>query len=677
MMLAFFGHPKLSVRLYAFLGGGVLLCYSSYMAWFALQLVEWRGAFFDMLEQCGAKAPECSGEINPVYALLLRFLLIVLPAIIISCVVNWHRKVYLVTWRCDITRSYYRKWKELGCPQIEGAAQRMQEDTGKFVWDIEGIVTDLLDAFMSLLIFTPKILEIGAEVPPPPTVPLVSLAFGSGRWWLFRLAATAALAGWLGSAALTRRTVDLEIDKQKQEAQARRLLVLREAFGFAAIPTRESRATRGSGGGSTRTTGGTGTDHAAVRPSRASRVPSGTALTRFSESAVRNLTIRLSRRPSRQADEEAADDSDAESAEEDDDNNKGDADDIADVLHSFMSLEPESRDKVKALEELSLKGTIEMVAASTRELAKHMFFFQAWSSSFDYVVGIVPYALMAPLFFPEPLITIGSFMQLSNTFEKVFNNLSLPAMQWGRFNDLRSVLRRLMEFELCLLEASASAPGSAEAKVTGDAAASEPGGVGGAGTASDGAQSDAEGKGLERADLVRSWESGKWKAEPAGPKRLEPKHRAVAKDGANPSSVLHGQAPNSAESEEVAALRLVIARMSQVVGGPDADDPLERQLWLLAAERAAYRHELHHKMRVAGSVLTFMNKARFFATHHDEHVAADDDRLEALPGLGALRRISANPPGPLPLSSAPAGAGRASASSKPNAGGDGSSSTRF
>ena len=146
--LSFFGHPKLSVRLYAIFGGSVLLCYSSYMAWFALQLVEWRGAFFDMLEKCSARAPECSGDTNPIYTLLLQFLLIVLPAIIISCVMTWHRKVYLVTWRCDITRSYYRKWKGLGCPEIEGAAQRMQEDTGKFVWDIESIVTDLLNAML-------------------------------------------------------------------------------------------------------------------------------------------------------------------------------------------------------------------------------------------------------------------------------------------------------------------------------------------------------------------------------------------------------------------------------------------------------------------------------------------------------------------------------------------------
>jgi hypothetical protein len=104
--------------------------------------------------------------------------------------------------------------------------------------------------------------------------------------------------------------------------------------------------------------------------------------------------------------------------------------------------------------------------------------------------------------------------------------------------------------------------------------------------------------------------------------------------------------------EEVVALRLVIDRMGHVVGGTEAEDPLERQLWLLAAERAAYRQEVHHKMKVAGSALAFMSKAKFFAAHHDEYstAAGDEDRMEALPGLGAFRRASAVP-GPLPLSS--------------------------
>ena len=64
--------------------------------------------------------------------------------------------------------------------------------------------------------------------------------------------------------------------------------------------------------------------------------------------------------------EESADDSDAESAEEDDENNKGE--DLANMLQAFITLEPESKAKVKALEELSLKGTIEQIAVACRQL---------------------------------------------------------------------------------------------------------------------------------------------------------------------------------------------------------------------------------------------------------------------------------------------------------------------
>ena len=64
--------------------------------------------------------------------------------------------------------------------------------------------------------------------------------------------------------------------------------------------------------------------------------------------------------------------------------------------------------------------------------------------------GVGALLLAAPLLFaasPSHRITMGTLVQLSNSFDKVFSSLSIISENWGEINAFRSVLFRLREFE--------------------------------------------------------------------------------------------------------------------------------------------------------------------------------------------------------------------------------------
>jgi ABC-type uncharacterized transport system fused permease/ATPase subunit len=74
---------------------------------------------------------------------------------------------------------------------------------------------------------------------------------------------------------------------------------------------------------------------------------------------------------------------------------------------------------------------------------------------------LVPYVLVAPLLFerdPATRITLGTLVQTSNSFDKVFSSLSVVSENWGGINEWRSTLVRLHQFEAALF--GAASPGA-------------------------------------------------------------------------------------------------------------------------------------------------------------------------------------------------------------------------
>jgi len=88
--------------------------------------------------------------------------------------------------------------------------------------------------------------------------------------------------------------------------------------------------------------------------------------------------------------------------------------------------------------------------ANYRALYRNFFYLNLWLSAFDQAMIIAPYILVAPLLFaedPAQRITLGTLVQASNSFGRVFDSLSIVSENWGGINEWRSTFVRLQQFE--------------------------------------------------------------------------------------------------------------------------------------------------------------------------------------------------------------------------------------
>ena len=106
--------------------------------------------------------------------------------------------------------------------KIEGAAQRVQEDTIKFSRIMESLGTSLIESIMVLVQFIPILLGLSAGIP--------IYFFGDWEYGLITGALLWTIGGTIFLIGLgwILRLVGVEYDLQKKEAAYRKLLVIAE-----------------------------------------------------------------------------------------------------------------------------------------------------------------------------------------------------------------------------------------------------------------------------------------------------------------------------------------------------------------------------------------------------------------------------------------------------------------
>src|SRR5438105_5256066 len=155
MLKAFFGNPKW--RLWAW-GGALLIIILLYgQVQIQVSLNSWRREFWDLLQE----APKHS--INEFWALLRKFMVIVMPLVGLIMFTAYFSRLYAFRWREAITFDYIPKWRNVST-EIEGASQRMQEDTYRFARIVETLGKDGVSALMTLIAFGPILWELSAKV---------------------------------------------------------------------------------------------------------------------------------------------------------------------------------------------------------------------------------------------------------------------------------------------------------------------------------------------------------------------------------------------------------------------------------------------------------------------------------------------------------------------------------
>lgn len=218
MRAEFFHHKDVCTRCFAYIGLFVFLAHALFRANLKAQLNSWYGRFYELAGSASVEVS--SGELpskrHETFELLVEFAVIVIPVVVVSPAARWVLSVWQFTWRMALVRSYLRAWC-VGCVHIEGAAQRVHEDTKRFEEGISGCIAKVLDAVFTLLVFAPLLIDLGAQVRPPGV-----------EWspWLLSIAVASAVGGLAISVLVGFQLVRLEVQNQRIEAVLRTDLVL-------------------------------------------------------------------------------------------------------------------------------------------------------------------------------------------------------------------------------------------------------------------------------------------------------------------------------------------------------------------------------------------------------------------------------------------------------------------
>ena len=179
----------------------------------------WRRPFFDSVQQ--ALDPDQIGSvpIQDFYDFIFIFLQIAFIAIFVFVATRFLVSHYVFRWRTAMNDYYMSKWKELR--HIEGASQRVQEDTMRFAGIVEGLGVAVVDAVMTLFAFLPVLWGLSQYVTELPIVGAIPAP-------LFSAAIAWAIFGTLLLALVGIKLPGLEFKNQRVEAAFRKELVYGE-----------------------------------------------------------------------------------------------------------------------------------------------------------------------------------------------------------------------------------------------------------------------------------------------------------------------------------------------------------------------------------------------------------------------------------------------------------------
>jgi peptide/bleomycin uptake transporter len=186
-----------------------------------VKINEWFGVFYDMIQKA-LGAPNAI-TIEEYWSSLLSFGYLAAMYISVMVIVRFFTAHYLFRWRTSIVEWYHSVYDK--ARKIEGASQRVQEDTIKFTRIMESLGTSLIEAVMILIEFTPILFGLSVGIP--------IFFFGDWSYGLITGALIWSVGGtiFLIILGLILRLVGIEYDLQKKEAAYRKILVIAEDDG--------------------------------------------------------------------------------------------------------------------------------------------------------------------------------------------------------------------------------------------------------------------------------------------------------------------------------------------------------------------------------------------------------------------------------------------------------------
>lgn len=203
--------------LWSIVGTLLILGTTWYQVTLDVRINEWFGDFYNSIQKVLSKPNSVS--FSEFIAKCMTFAHIAAIYIAVAILVDFFSRHYVFRWRTAMNEYYVANWEKLR--HIEGAAQRVQEDTMRFASIVESLGSSFVRSIMTLIAFLPLLWGLSKHVTTYPWI-------GNVPNGLVFLAIIFALVGTVVLALVGIRLPGLEFNNQRVEAAYRKELVYGE-----------------------------------------------------------------------------------------------------------------------------------------------------------------------------------------------------------------------------------------------------------------------------------------------------------------------------------------------------------------------------------------------------------------------------------------------------------------
>jgi peptide/bleomycin uptake transporter len=148
------------------LGTAVIIFVSYIQVEVSVGVTNWYGPFYDLIQAALGRTRHVTA--SQYYGELAKFLWLVLAAVAVGAATQFFMSHYIFRWRTAMNDYYVSQWPRVRT--IEGASQRIQEDTMRFSSTTEDLGVSFINSIMTLIAFIPLLLRLSAHVTRLPLV---------------------------------------------------------------------------------------------------------------------------------------------------------------------------------------------------------------------------------------------------------------------------------------------------------------------------------------------------------------------------------------------------------------------------------------------------------------------------------------------------------------------------
>lgn len=208
-------------------GSALIIFVTYFQVQISVSINDWYGVYFDLIQKALDPASKGTVSINELYNGIIQLTGILTVWIIVAILLNFFTSHYTFRWRTAMNNFYAENWRSLRL--VEGASQRVQDDTMRFAKQVEDLGASFVSAVMTLIAFLPVLSVLSNSIKSVPVIGDIpySLVIVSLVWALF---GTGLLA------VIGIRLPGLEFKNQRVEAAYRKELVYGEDSESRAQP---------------------------------------------------------------------------------------------------------------------------------------------------------------------------------------------------------------------------------------------------------------------------------------------------------------------------------------------------------------------------------------------------------------------------------------------------------